>query len=304
MEEFMARLRAGACSVRNPFNAGLERRVSLAPEDLDCIVFWTRDPRPLLPCIAELEARRIPFYVQVTLTGYPASIEPGSPRPEDAIEAISALSGRIGPDRVLWRYDPIFLARSSQGGEGGEGGSSDLGADWHRANFRRLAARLEGKAERVIVSLLDEYAHTRARLEEAGLNNIAFGTTRPGKGGAPLNAARSAGPDGGDFQLEAESSGAGKLPPPPFPDLLAEIAACAVSRGFSPRACAEPWDLGPLGIAPSSCIDAGLASRVAGRPIAAARDRGQRPGCGCAASVDIGSYGPCPSRCAYCYARR
>lgn len=282
----MSKLREGYCIVRNPFNAKLQRRVSLRPEDLDCIVFWTRNPLPLLPHIPELEERGLSFYVQVTLTGYPDYLEPGAPRPDASLAAMAALSERIGPRRVVWRYDPIFLARGKQG---------DLDPGWQLSNFESLARRLEGRVERVIVSLLDEYGRTRSRLEAAGLYDLIFGS--------PLTREK-AGRGSGDFRLEPDPGPAPRLPPEPYPGLLAGIAACAKAHALSPRACAEPWDLASLGIAPSACVDSGLASLIAGRPIAAPKDSGQRPGCGCAASVDIGSYGPCPARCAYCYARR
>jgi DNA repair photolyase len=36
----------------------------------------------------------------------------------------------------------------------------------------------------------------------------------------------------------------------------------------------------------------------------AARQKGNRPGCLCAESRDIGAYDSCPHGCAYCYAVR
>ena len=42
-------------------------------------------------------------------------------------------------------------------------------------------------------------------------------------------------------------------------------------------------------------------SDVAGRSITA-KQKGNRPGCDCAASRDIGAYDTCPHGCVYCYA--
>ena len=51
-------------------------------------------------------------------------------------------------------------------------------------------------------------------------------------------------------------------------------------------------------------IDPALLERITGRRILVGKDPGQRPACGCALSVDIGSYHCCRHRCRYCYANR
>jgi len=287
MDWFMNRVEAGYCLVRNPFDARSLRRVSLLPEDLDCVVFWTRDPRPLIPRASELEERGIPFYVQMTITGYPKSIEPGSPAREDAMAAAASLSERIGRRRLIWRYDPIFVAAAS-----GEG----LDSRFHRENFEHIARALEGKTRRVIVSLLDEYRGTRKRLEAAGLRGIVFGSASGGgKGGASEEEGQ------GLLFGGARSS----LPPQPYPELLADLARIARGHGLAIQACAEPYELSGLGIEAAPCVDQRLVEEISGRKAEglAARDKGQRGACRCAPSVDIGAYGACRAACAYCYAR-
>ena len=84
--------------------------------------------------------------------------------------------------------------------------------------------------------------------------------------------------------------------------LLAELAAIAQDLGFKPTLCAQPDLLSP-GLEPARCIDVERLSDVAGRSIAA-RAKGNRPGCLCAESRDIGAYDSCPHGCVYCYAVR
>jgi len=52
---FMNRVREGWCHVPNPFNKKQITLVSLRPEEVEAVVFWTRNPRPLMPYLDELD---------------------------------------------------------------------------------------------------------------------------------------------------------------------------------------------------------------------------------------------------------
>ena len=106
---FVNRLRAGYCTVPNPFNRRQVRRISLLPQDVDVIVFWTRSARPLMPFLDELDERGYRYYFQYTLLAYPPPLDHGVPSLEDALDTMRALAERVGPRRVIWRYDPIEL---------------------------------------------------------------------------------------------------------------------------------------------------------------------------------------------------
>jgi hypothetical protein len=153
---FMERLRGGEVAVPNPFRPGRGRRVSLRKEDVDAFVFWSRDPRPFLPHLAAIDRVCIPYYFLITVTGYPSQLEPGVP----AIAAVAGffreLADRIGRQRVIWRYDPVFF-------------TPELDADFHVKNFLRLAGRLAPFAFRVIVSFFDPYPKALRRLQKAGI---------------------------------------------------------------------------------------------------------------------------------------
>ncbi len=157
---FLNRVRAGWCAVPNPFNARQVSRVSLAPADVDALVFWTRDPRPLLPHLAELDARGLPSVFQFTLLEYPPALHPNLPPLGQRLEAFRMLADAIGPERVLWRYDPVLF-------------SSVTDVEFHLRGFERLCRQLEGLTRRVTVSLFEPYAKTRARLARAGVDLLA-----------------------------------------------------------------------------------------------------------------------------------
>jgi len=87
-------------------------------------------------------------------------------------------------------------------------------------------------------------------------------------------------------------------------DIGRHLLALAGRYGLSLRACCDPFLL-EAGAAQSHCIDAALLTALhpRGLPADPRPDKGQRAGCGCTLSVDIGSYRQrCPNGCLYCYA--
>lgn len=138
---------------------------------------------------------------------------------------------------------------------------------WHIENFRRLAGALEGSSDEVVLSAAQIYAKTRRNLDAVARRH-SFGWRDP----------------------EPEEKA----------ELLGRLAAIAAGHGMRATRCAQP-ELSAAGLEPARCIDAGRLAAIAGRPIAA-REKGNRPGCLCAESRDIGAYDTCPHGCAYCYA--
>lgn len=146
------RIRAGYAAVPNPYFPDKVSRVSLKPENVDAIAFSTRSPRPLFPHLDELNERGFQYYFLITILGSPRELEPKSPSLEVALDNFLELSSRIGPERVIWRYDPIVL-------------SSKTGIDYHISQFQSIARALKGAARRCIISYLDDYAKARPRLK-------------------------------------------------------------------------------------------------------------------------------------------
>ena len=138
------RLTAGTVLVPNPRSTKRLSRVLLSPEVVDAIVFWTKNPAPMLDKLALIEAMGYPFYFQFTLTPYGKDVEPNLPPKEELIKTFQKLSQQLGPQRVQWRYDPIFVDDTHS-------------ISWHEEQFARLCRALSGYTRRCTISFLDEY---------------------------------------------------------------------------------------------------------------------------------------------------
>lgn len=157
---FLNRARAGHAVAVNPFDARRTSRVSLRAEDVDAVVFWTRDPRPLMPHLGELSDLGLSSYFQFTLLDYPRALHPAGLKADTAVAAFLDLTKAVGPDRVLWRYDPVMLCNLTP-------------PALHRARFAALCRALEGATRRVTVSLFEPYRKTRKRMRQAGVDLLA-----------------------------------------------------------------------------------------------------------------------------------
>lgn len=155
----MNRIRAGYCCSVNPFNADQISRISLLPDDVEVIVFWTKNPKPLLDSLDELDQRGYRYYFQYTLNGYPKDLEPNLPSLEERIETFRALSEKLGRQKVIWRYDPIIL-------------SDKTPADFHTETFARIASELSGFTPRAVISIADEYRAAKGRLSRSNIGYI------------------------------------------------------------------------------------------------------------------------------------
>lgn len=241
----MRRLEEGFVLVPNPRNPKRLGRVALSPDSVDCIVFWSKNPAPMLDKLDAIGRMGYRFYFEFTVTPYGEALEPGLPPLAARIDTFRRLSDILGPERVDWRCDPIMM-------------NTNFPASWHRDRFGELCAALADSTRRCILSFIDVYPHLKKRL--TGMN---------------------------------------------------ETEMRAIARDFSNIArqfdlplftCAEEIDLSEWDIGHASCIDGEKIGRIAGYPVAAKKDPGQRAACGCIESVDIGVYDTCSHGCVYCYA--
>lgn len=144
---FFHRLKEGYVLVRNPMNPRQVSRISLSPEVVDGIVFWTKNPVPMLKRLGELE--KYNYYFQFTLTAYGPEVEKNIPsKNKIIIPAFQYLSERIGKERVIWRYDPIFF-------------NETYTIEYHCRYFEALASKLSPYTEKCTVSFVDLYRNTK-----------------------------------------------------------------------------------------------------------------------------------------------
>jgi len=163
-EWFARRLQAGFCLVPNPFNPRQVARVGLSASEVEALVFWTRNPRPFMKHLPALEDRGLPFLFLFTLLDAPRLLEPHAPHLAVSLRTFCDLAARIGPERVVWRYDPIVLSTATD-------------CDYHCRAFERIATRLQGATRRCIVSFFEPYKKLRLRL--AGLARSGFELLAP-----------------------------------------------------------------------------------------------------------------------------
>lgn len=157
-EWFFNRIKAGYVLVRNPMNAHQISKINLSPDVVDGIVFWTKNPIPMLDKLDLLTDYM--YYFQFTLNAYNQDVETGVPLKNNiVVPAFQKLSDIIGPDRVVWRYDPIFL-------------NETYTAEYHIRYFEKLAKRLAPYTKKCTISFLDFYRNTEKNI--AGLSIQKF----------------------------------------------------------------------------------------------------------------------------------
>lgn len=151
---FYNRIREGFVYVRNPMNRHQISKIDLSPAVVDCIVFWTKNPEPMLDRMDELTG--YPYYFQFTLTGYGNEIESNVPHKMDKmIPVFQKLSEKIGKQRVIWRYDPIIFTRTYT-------------PEYHLYLFEQFAGMLKGYTTRCVISFVDLYVRNKKNMELLG----------------------------------------------------------------------------------------------------------------------------------------
>lgn len=290
-EWFVNRLKAGYVVWYNPFN---QQPVRVSFEKCRAVVFWTKNPKPIIPYLHELDERGIRYYFQVTLNDYVSEgFEPNVPSVEERVETFKTLSDKIGKERVIWRFDPLIVTPQLTPRD-------LLKKIWHVGNL------LKGYTDKLVFSFVDVAAYRKVQ------SNMVKETLLFTK----------------DNVASAEMTEEQRME---IVEGLVKIRDAWHKDGWDVAlaTCGENMDYENYDIEHNRCIDGELMKRIFAddeefvyylhslkwperdifgqlppipTKVKNVKDSGQRKACGCMVSKDIGMYNTCRHLCVYCYA--
>jgi len=277
---FLNRLEKGYVIWVNPFNKKIQY-VSLKKTSL--IVFWTKNPKPLIPFLDKISEKGIDFYFHFTLNDYEnEGLEPNVPKLRERLSIFKALSEKIGKEKVIWRFDPIIILPNMK--------TKDI-----LYKIWNLGKELIFYTNKLVISFIDivRYKKVQKNLQKF----FSFSSTTDVYKLEPT------------FKQQIEI-GEG------LSHILRKFRK--YNPNFTIATCAERIDLDKFGIKHNKCIDDGLIKKVFPNnsnlisflksnslfeeSSHSLKDKGQRPECRCIYSKDIGAYNTCKHLCVYCYA--
>jgi len=156
---FFNRIKEGFVLVRNPMNFRQISRVNIAPNIVDGIVFWTKNPAPMLTRLNELHDYM--YYFQFSVTPYGKDIEQNLPQKNpDILSTFKEVSEIVGNDRIIWRYDPILI-------------NTKYSAAYHLSAFEKIAKALHKHTKKVTISFIDtDYKGLKSNADKLNLTTL------------------------------------------------------------------------------------------------------------------------------------
>ncbi len=291
---FLARLAKGWCACPNPFT----RRLSLISfARTRFIVFWSKNPRPLLAALPHLQRRGLHCLVQYTLNDYEQEGFEHVPALPTRLETFRLLSQALGRKALIWRFDPLLL-------------TDRLNEDMLLARIARLADSLGPYTEQLVFSFADIAGCRKARnnLQRSHIAWQEWTKTRMEDFAGRLSLMKHR--HGWPFSLATccEEIELGQFG---IAHARCIDADRIVQLGLEDRELLQGMGVqlqtrAPLlpGLVSGGSLPEGAVELADGRYFVSVhrKDKGQRPHCGCMEAKDIGQYDTCPHLCAYCYA--
>lgn len=151
-EWLLRRFAEGYVMSRNPLFPNKVSRYELTPDKVDCVVFCSKNYKPILPRLREI-TDKFNTYFHYTITAYGKEIEPGVPSIDESMETLVCLSDLVGAKRVAWRYDPVLLTK-------------EYTIPRHLDTFERMAKKLAPHIDRCIFSFVEMYKKLETNMPE------------------------------------------------------------------------------------------------------------------------------------------
>lgn len=153
------RLRAQYVYVRNPYDKNTIYNLDLDPKIVDCIIFWTKDPTNIMPYLEEITNLGYTYFFHITITPYKKDIEPNDIDKKSLIDTIIKLSKLIGREKIIIRYDPIFL-------------TDIYDINYHMRSFKKLISILGPYINYVVFNFLDIYPKMKPKMEKLKITDL------------------------------------------------------------------------------------------------------------------------------------
>lgn len=290
---FINRIKVGYVVWYNPFN---QQPLYVSFRNCKVVVFWTKNPKPIIPYLKELDALGIHYYFQFTLNDYEKELlEPNVPALEKRINTFMELSDLIGKEKIIWRFDPMIV-------------TPQLSPRDILMKVWTIGNQLKGYTNKLVFSFIDINSYRKVQ------RNLVKESSLFSKESI----------DNAEFTLSQMNE---------IAEGLMKIRNRWKDEGWtiSLATCAEEIDLGQYQIEHNRCIDGELMKQIFAKddkliyylnfgelpeteslfedeenkiPLSPEKlkDKGQRKICGCMVSKDIGMYNTCSHFCTYCYA--
>jgi DNA repair photolyase len=267
---FMNRLRRGYIRWVNPFNQ-VSDYVSFA--ETRVIVFWSKNPKPLIQYLPEIDAKVINYYFQFTLNDYTSEgLEPNVPPLSQRVETFKVLSEKLGKKRVIWRFDPLIL-------------TDTLTVERLTDRIAEIASLVRHHTERLVISFADIQVYKKVQ-NNLARERVNYREFTPELMVAVARRLQSLNREWG-LKLATCAEGVDLEP------YGSEHNRCVDDRLMIEAFPHDKELMDFLGYQPDLFANPS-------RPYL--KDKGQRKECGCIVSKDIGMYDTCHHLCAYCYA--
>jgi len=271
------RIKAGYVKWKNPFN-GVFSYVSFSKARL--IVFWSKNPKPIIKHLDFLNEQKFNYYFQYTLNDYDAEkLEPRVPSVNSRIETFIELSEKIGKEKIIWRFDPLIL-------------TDEIGVDELLRRVENIGNLLKNHTNKLVFSFADikQYKKVQNNLRRNSIKYLEFNERTMNEFAEGLQQINK------DLNFEIGTC-AEKLPLEKYgiihnkcidDDLIIKLFYTDNKlMEFLKVKILQPDLLNPS---------------IRFEKLKNNDDKGQREFCGCIISKDIGEYNTCTHLCEYCYA--